>query len=71
MVLSQKLTSILKLPNIQPHILRAIITYEQCQELELISVQAVSLNTVNIILDFVVNVYRRCCAAEPIATPLP
>ena len=32
---------------------------------------AMSLNAMDFILDFVVNVYRRCCAAEPIATPLP
>ena len=33
--------------------------------------QAVSLYAMNFILGFVVNVYRRCCAAQPIATPLP
>ena len=33
--------------------------------------QAVSLNAVNFILGFVVNVYRWCCAAQPIAMPLP
>ena len=33
--------------------------------------QAVSLYAMNFKLDFVVNVYRRCCAAQPIATPLP
>ena len=33
--------------------------------------QAVSLNAMNFVLGFVVNVYRRCCAAQPIATPLP
>ena len=30
-----------------------------------------SLNPMNFILGFVVNVYRWCCAAQPIATPLP
>ena len=33
--------------------------------------QAVSLYAMNFKLDFVVNVYQRCCAAQPIATPLP
>ena len=33
--------------------------------------QAVSLNTVNFILDFVVNVYRRCRAMQAVAMPLP
>ena len=33
--------------------------------------QVVSLNAMNFILGFVVYVYRRCCAAKPIATPLP
>ena len=70
-VLAQQLPSILKLTYRQPHILRAIITYEQHQELELISMQVVSLYVVNFVLDFVVNVYRRCCAAQPIAMPLP
>ena len=30
-----------------------------------------SLNVMDFILNFIVNVYRRCCAAQPIATPLP
>ena len=33
--------------------------------------QAVSLNVMNFILGFVVYVHRWCCAAQPIATPLP
>ena len=33
--------------------------------------QAVSLYAMNFILGFVVYVHRRCCAAQPIATPLP
>ena len=33
--------------------------------------QAVSLNAMNFILGFVVYVHRWCCAAQPIATPLP
>ena len=70
MILSQQLPSILKLPNIQPHIFRAIITYEWCQELKLISMHAMSLNAVNFILDFVINVHWRCCAVQPIVTPL-
>ena len=71
MVLAQQLPSILKLTYRQPPILRAIITYKRRQELELISMQAESLYAVNFILDFVVNVYRRCRAMQAIATPLP
>ena len=33
--------------------------------------QVVSLYAMNFILNFVVNVYRRCCAMQPIAMPLP
>ena len=33
--------------------------------------QAVSLNAMDFILGFVVYVHWRCCAAQPIATPLP
>ena len=33
--------------------------------------QAVSLNAMDFILGLVVYVHRRCCAAQPIATPLP
>ena len=32
---------------------------------------AMSLNAVNFILDFVVNVYRQCRAMPAIAMPLP
>ena len=70
-VRAQQLHSILKLTYRQPHILRAIITYERRQEVELISMQAVSLNTVSFILDFVVNVYRRCRVMQAVAMPLP
>ena len=31
---------------------------------------AVSLNAMNFILNFVVNVYPRCYVVQPIATPL-
>ena len=30
-----------------------------------------SLNAVNFILEFVINVHRWCCAVQPIAMPLP
>ena len=70
-VLAQQLPSILKLTYRQPHILRAIITYEQHQELEFIYMQVVSLYAVNFGLDLVVNVYRWCRAMQPIAMPLP
>ena len=33
--------------------------------------QAVSLNAMNFILGFVIYVHRWCCAAQPIAMPLP
>ena len=70
-ILRQQLPKILKLPSRQPHIFKAFRSYEQCQELQLISMHAMSLNVVNFILSFVVNVYRRCRAMQAVATPLP
>ena len=71
MVLSQQLTSILKLTCGQPHIFRAIITYEGDQELELIMVHAICFNAMNFILEFVINIHWWCCVVQPVATPLP
>ena len=70
MILLQQLVSMFQLQCSQPDILTTIITYKQCQALQLTIVLIISLYTQDFILSFSVNLNWRHISMNTIVLPI-